>query len=189
MTAIRDFTMTVERRRVRRRRRPDRLRQVDHAQPGHRAGEAVGRRGARDGRAGQRHRPAHRLRVPDRRAVSVAQRDRQRRRRPAVSRQAEGRGLRRGAAVARARQPCRARDQVSAPALRRHAQARGAGADLHQRAADPADGRAVLGARRADARADARRAAAAVGRRRRRRSSSSPTISRRRSRWPTRSTC
>ena len=67
---------------------------------------------------------------------------------------------------ARLDQPRRAeglRGPPSAPALRRHAQARGAGADLHQQSAGAVDGRAVLGARRADPRADAGRAAAAMG--------------------------
>ena len=45
------------------------------------------------GPAGAGHRPAHRLRVPGRRGVPVAQRDRQRRGRPAVSRHAEEAGL------------------------------------------------------------------------------------------------
>ena len=38
---------------------------------------------------------------------------------------------------------CRFRGPLPAPTLRRHAQARGACPDLYQRAADPADGRAV----------------------------------------------
>ncbi len=46
------------------------------------------------------------------------------------------------AAVAAPRRPRQVRQALPAPALGRHAQARGAGADLHQQPRDPADGRA-----------------------------------------------
>ena len=80
-------------------------------------------------------------------------------------------------------------DASSAPAFRRHAQARRAGADLHQQSAGAADGRAVLRARRADPRIDAGRAAAIVGAGANPRCCSSPTISTRRSCSPTASRC
>ena len=57
----------------------------------------------------------------------------------------------------------RVRDQVSAPALRRHAPARGARASHRQRAGDPADGRAAGRARCADAHHPAGRAPAHLG--------------------------
>ena len=57
----------------------------------------------------------------------------------------------------------RVRRQLSAYAVRRHEAARGHRPRHGDGAADPADGRAVRGARCADARADAGRAAAAVG--------------------------
>ena len=66
---------------------------------------------------------------------------------------AEGRGPRAGPRLDRPRRPGGLRGPLPAPALRRHAQARGAGAELDQRAADPADGRALQRPRRADARA------------------------------------
>ena len=56
-------------------------------------------------------------------------------------------------------------EEIRARALRRHAAARRPGARLRHRSADPADGRAVLGARSADPHQAAGRAAAAAGRR------------------------
>ena len=73
-------------RRVRGAGRAHGLRQVDDAQPDHRTRAPVERAGARHGPAGLRHRSAHRLRLPERCAVPVAQRHRQRRRRAALSR-------------------------------------------------------------------------------------------------------
>ena len=115
--------------------------------------------------AAGRHQPRGRLSVPGRCAVSLAQRAGQRHRGAGVPRCREGRGAGARDRVAHARRTRAAHGQVSARAVRRHAQARGAGADLDPRAAHPADGRAVQRARRADPTADGERAAGDCGRR------------------------
>ena len=82
----------------------------------------------------------------------------------AVPRRGPEAGAREGRGLARARGPRRLRRPLPAPALRRHEEARLARADAHPRPADPAHGRALLRARRADAAAHGERAAGAVER-------------------------
>ena len=69
----------------------------------------------------------------------------------------------RAARLAAPGRPGRLRGPLPAPALRRHAQARRAGGGADQRAVDPADGRAVRRARRADQGDHAQRAARRCG--------------------------
>ena len=68
----------------------------------------------------------HRLRLPGRRAVPVEDRPRQRDGGAALPRRAEGRGRGPGPRLDAPRRPRRLRGALSAPAVRRHAQARGA---------------------------------------------------------------
>ena len=84
-------------------------------------------------------------------SVSVADRDRERRVRPAAWRHAGGRTPRAGEEGARGDRSHRLRREISAPALRRHAPARRAGARAGDGAGRAAARRAVRRARRADA--------------------------------------
>ena len=171
------------RRGVRRRGRPHRLRQVHHPLAGLRAGTAVRRRGrsctasrstASPTASATCSRPTPccpggpcSTTSPPARATAARRKAEAREKaRDWVDRVGLG----------------RVRDLLPAPAVRRHAQARRAGPDAGQRALDPADGRAVPRAGRADPRAHAGRAAAAVVAAPAPRSSSSPTTWRRRSR-------
>ena len=81
----------------------------------------------------------------------------------------EGRAREARAGFHRARGPARLRGQLPLAALRRHEAAHGDRAHARLRSEDPADGRALRRARRADARADAIRTASASGSARRRR--------------------
>ncbi len=113
----------------------------------------------------QRAQPFRRLHVPGRRADAVAQRALECHGGTGVSRHAPGPRASEGARMARSRGPRGIRAPLSASALGRNEEARRARADTHSRSADPADGRAVLGARRADASAHGERAARALERR------------------------
>ena len=88
---------------------------------------------------------------------------RQRRLRPGDGRRTGGayQGTRR--ALSRSGRPERLREALSLSALRRHAAARRAGARARDQSVDPADGRALRRARRADARNPAGRTAAPDG--------------------------
>ena len=140
------------------------VRQVDDADPVSgleqpSAGEAL-----LDGEPVTRHHHGHRFRLPARRGLPVEVGAGQRRRRArcsAASRRAEAN--RDGPGLAAPGRPGRLRGPLPAPALRRHAQAGRAGPDPDQRAADPADGRAVQRAGRADPRDHVDRAAPPVG--------------------------
>ena len=92
-----------------------------------------------------------------------------------------------GHALDRARRPRRLREQLSQPALGRHAAARRPCAGADQRCRHPADGRGLLGARPADPHRHADRAARPAEGTQARPSSSSPTISTRRCGSATRS--
>src|SRR5262245_9538959 len=131
-----------------------RLRQ-EHADPDHR------RLGARDQRPrAHRRAAARRPRAAARRAfrhgmaepqpVSLAQRHRQHRLRPGDAGHGQGRPLRASACADRLGWLARLRAAPAWPAVRRHAPARRARARADHGAADPADGRAVRRARRAD---------------------------------------
>ena len=87
------------------------------------------------GRATDRDQPPRRLSVPGRGADALAQRARQRHRRPRIPRRGARRGGRARQRLAQARGPGRFRRPLSAPAVGRHAQARIAGADLHPESA------------------------------------------------------
>ena len=101
------------------------------------ASRSTARRGRRDG-------------VPELRAVSLADRARQCGDRPARDRRAARRDPQARAEGDRHHRPRRLRIRLSQGALRRHAPARRLRARARRAAEDPADGRAVLGARRAD---------------------------------------
>ena len=88
-----------------------------------------------------------------------------------------------------ARRARRLRELSSAPAFRRHAPARQSRPRARHRSGNPADGRAVRGARRADPRDHADRAAAHLGARPARPCCSSPTRSTRRCFCPTACWC
>ena len=122
------------RRRIRLGGRADRLRQVHAAQRRRGLAATFVRRRARPRRAARRHQSPRRLHVPGRIADAVAQRARQRARRTGI--RAASSAPRRSAAREDwldARRPARIRDALSARALRRHAQARRAGADADPR--------------------------------------------------------
>ena len=128
--------------------------------------------------------------VPGVRALPLAHGAGQRRVRPRGAGRARGGAAReRRARFIELTGLARLRGQVPAPALGRHAPARRHRARARGRAGGAADGRAVLGARRADAPAHAGGAARASGSGRARPSSTSRTTSRRRCSWPTGSSC
>ena len=88
---------------------------------------------ARDGEPVEGIDPPHRLRLPNRRALSVAQRAAERRRGPAVSRRNRSRRrTMRPAIGSRAFGLSGFENHLPAPALGRHAQAGDAGPDVHQ---------------------------------------------------------
>ncbi len=149
--------------RVLRRRRANGLREVDHPGPDRRAGAAQRRRGHRHGPAGARHPRRYRVRLSDRRHLSLEDRAGERGRRPPLPRRARARRPRPGPRLDRPGGARRVRRPLPPPALGRHAQARRAGAEPDQRSAHPADGRALLRPRRADTHADGKRAAIALG--------------------------
>ena len=102
------------------------------------------------GSAARRAQPPGRLSVPGRRAVSLEDRAGERRHRAGDGRHAGARGARARARLADARRPRRVRRPLSAHALGRPAQARRPRAGADPRSENPADGRAVRPARRAD---------------------------------------
>ena len=163
-TALKDLSLTVEDGQFCAVVGPHGLRQVHDADPGLGARASLARRGPRPRRAGPGHRHRHRLRLPAGRGVPVALGPRQRRGRARSTAGGQPvRGHRAGAGLAAPGRPERLRGPLPAPAVRRDAQAGRAGADAHQPAADPADGRAVQRARRADPGDHVHRAAAPVG--------------------------
>ena len=174
--ALDDISLCRPRRRLRRHRRPERLRQVDAAQHRRRAADAVVRPRPR----GRRRRSAG----LNRRATYMFQQDallpwkngpRQRRARTDARRASRAPRRTRGRTSGSARVGLAAfGDALSVAVERRHAQARGDGAELDHRSRAAADGRAVQRARRSHAAADGNRAAGAVGRRADARSSASP---------------
>ena len=113
--------------------------------------------------AGRRPRPRPRHRVPAFRAVSVEDRARQHPLRPRAPGHAEARAREARAGLHRAGRPHRLRGQLSLAALRRHEAAHRDRAHARLRSEDPADGRAVRRARRADARPDAEPSCCASG--------------------------
>ena len=145
--------------RVRRHRRADRLRKIHAAQRRGRPAQA-GRRQRQDIRpAARRAEPGRRLPVPGRRAVPLEDCAGQCRDRARDQGHAACRGAAAGAEMARLGWPRRLCQPLSAHALRRPAQARGAGAGADPRPKDPVDGRAVRAARCADAPGDGQSAA------------------------------
>src|SRR6266568_2119454 len=150
-------------RRILCRRRPYGLRQVDHPVADLGPGTGQWGRGTGQRRAGYRDRAGDRVHVPDRRRLPVEVGPRQRRRRSAVPRGTQAAGPRQRPRLAAPGDPVRVRRPAPAPALRRDAQAGRTRAESDQRAADPADGRAVLRPRRADPVDHVRRTARPVG--------------------------
>ena len=150
LTALDHVSLGVAPGRIRGRDRPLRLRQVDLVQRDRRPARRL--RGHGQGRGRARARPAclDRHDLPGGVDLSLAQRDRQRGV-PAGDRgPAEGRALRARAAFRQAGGSRRIRAALSGRALGRHAPARVDGAHARGAAEDPADGRAVRRARRAD---------------------------------------
>ena len=182
---MRDIDLAVRARRVRRHRRPDRLRQVHAAQRGGRPAGAL--RGA-----------VRIFGAPlaglNRRAGYLFQQDavmpwKTARDNVAIGLEI-GRRVRAAKRCERARRGssasgCRFRRPLSAPALGRAAEARRPGPGADPRSRDPAHGRAVRAARRADARRSWATCCSSCGPATARPCCSSPTTSRRRSRWPT----
>ena len=174
LTAVQDVSFAVARRRGGVADRAERLRQVHAAQ--HRLGphRAERRRGLRRRRARRGAERPCRLHAAEGPAAAVAHRRRERH----VRRRDPGR-RRRPSAAARAgaaRQP-QARgvlQPLSAPAVRRHAPARGAGAHARGRSVGAAARRAVLGGRRADPHGAAARAGADAQARRQDRAADHP---------------
>ena len=113
--------------------------------------------------AGVGHRAGGRVRVPDRRRLSLEDGPRERRRRTPLPRASGRQGQRRCARLAAPGRPVRLRGPLPLPAVGRHAQAGGAGAEPDQRAAHPPDGRAVQRPRRADPVDHVQRAACRCG--------------------------
>ncbi len=134
------------------------LRQVDLAHPDRRLSPGRGRpdrdRRQADRRAGPR--PRHRFSAF--RAVSLEDGARQHPVRAGAARHAARRARDAGPAFHRSGRPHRLRGQLSHASVRRHAAAHRARAHARLRSENPADGRAVRRARRADAPPDAVRA-------------------------------
>src|ERR1035437_3076645 len=138
------------RRRIRRHRGADRLWQIHAAQHRRRADRAVVRPRRYLRQPAGRAQPSGRLSVPGRRAVSLEDGTGKRRHRAGNGRHAVGGSARAGAKLAHAGGLERVRRPLSAHALGRPAQAGRAGAGADPRSENPADGRAVRPARRAD---------------------------------------
>src|SRR6266545_5931697 len=140
------------------------MKKVDAVERRGRSARAVGRAGARARRTARRHQCTCGLHVPGGCTDAVAQRARERHGGSRVSRRNARRGAGACTRVVAARGAHRVRGSLSASAFRRHAQAGRARTDVDPRSRAPADGRAVLGARRADAAVDGKRAARALER-------------------------
>ena len=144
--------------------RPSRLRQ-DHAAALHRRPDRCQQRQASGPRQAGGRTAARRRRhgVPAFRAAAVEDGLRQRRLRSGDGGRLARSIKRAGRALSRTGRPHRLRAALSLSALRRHAAARRPGARARHEPVDPADGRAVRRARRADARNPAGGAACAHG--------------------------
>ncbi len=163
LIAVDRVSVDIEPRRVLRHRRPVRLRQ-NHAAAHPRRPRNGDRRHHRGRHAG-RLRPAGEFHgVPGRVDLSLDDGVEQRRLWPSHARRAGGRHQGAGRPLSRRHRADPFRRLLSAPALRRHEAARLDRARLRQRSGNPADGRAVLGARRAEQAAVAGRVAAHLGR-------------------------
>ncbi len=157
--ALDDVSLEVERARIPGAARTVGLRQVDLALS-HRRIPAGRRRPHHDRRqAGRRPGARPRHRVPAFRAVSVEDRARQHPVRPGAAGHAARRAREAGAGFHRSRRPDRLRGQLPVASLRRHEAAHRDRPHARLRSENPADGRAVRRARRADAPPDAGRIA------------------------------
>src|ERR1700690_4172366 len=134
-----------------------RMRQVDAALSDRRLSPGRDRRHRDRRQSGRRPRPRPRHRIPALRAVSVEDGARQHPVRVGTARHGQARARKTCAGFHRTGRPARLRGQLPLATLRRHEAAHRDRAHARLRSEDPADGRAVRRARRADSRPDAER--------------------------------